>query len=194
MSENYRLKTRRTMISLLGLFPWLSKFAFAAGSELLMAPCSFPFDASRLGTALDVQFRVNVYRNYIFTLEFHHNGGEDATRVNELVGNGNYKYFTQESADSDHPVPPEAPNTLEGVKQVQEGVRAGKVVTRATDFRGAIPIHIRNAQLECTIGVRSCNQANPQLISSHVKTLANRISWRAIPRHLAWGSTRSHLP
>jgi Domain of unknown function (DUF5625) len=131
------------MISLLGLFPWLSKFAFAAGSELLTAPCSFPFDASRLGTALDVQFIVKVYRNYIFTLEFHHNGGDDAKRVDELVGNGNYKYFTRESSDSDHPVSPEASNTLQGVKQVQEGVRTGKVVTRATDFRGAIPIHIR---------------------------------------------------
>lgn len=131
------------MISLLGLFPWLSKFAFAAGSEVTAIPCAFPFDASRMGTALDVQFRANEYRNYIFTLEFHHKGGEDAKRVDGLVGDGAFKYFTKESADTDHPVPPEAPNTLAGAKQVQEGVRTGDVVSRQTDFSGDIPIHIR---------------------------------------------------
>ena len=34
-------------------------------------------------------------------------------------------------------------------------------------------------------GIRSRNQTNPQLILTHGKTLANRISRRAIPRHLA---------
>lgn len=142
MSENYRLTNRRTMISLLSLFPWLSKFAFAAGSDLPTAPCSFPFDASRMGTALDVQFRVKTYRNYIFTLEFHYEKG-NGMRVRELVGDGAFKYYTKESADTDHPVPPEAPDTLAGVKQVQDGVRTGDVVSRQTDFSGDIPIHIR---------------------------------------------------
>ena len=143
MSENYRLTNRRSMISLLGLFPWLSKFAFAAGSDLPTAPCSFPFDASRKDTVLDVQFRVKDYRNYIFTLEFHYEKEVDGMRVRELVGDGAFKYFTKESADTDHPVPPQAPNTLAGAKQVQEGVRTGDVVSRQTNFSGDIPIHIR---------------------------------------------------
>lgn len=131
------------MISILGLFSWLPKFAIAAGADLPTAPCSFPFDASRMGTALDVQFRVETYRNYIFILEFHYEKEVNGMRVRELVGDGAFKYFTKESADTDHRVPPEAPNTLAGVKQVQEGVRTGDIVTRQTDFSGDIPIHIR---------------------------------------------------
>ena len=163
MSENYRLTNRRTMISLLSLFPWFSKFAFAAGSDLPTAPCSFPFDASRMGTALDIQFRVKTYRNYIFTLAFHHKGGEDGKRVMKLVGDGDFKYFTKESADTDHPVPPEAPNTLAGAKQVQEGVRTGEIVTRATDFSGAIPIYIRVS--------RADSQALEVMTDETIKTL-----------------------
>ena len=142
MSENYRSTNRRTMISLLSLFPWLSKFAFAAGSYLPTAPCSFPFDASRIGTALDVQFRVKTYRNYIFTLAFHHKGGEDGKRVMKLVGDGDFKYFTRESADTDHPILVTAPN-LDAANKRDAGLRTGEVVTRATDFSGEIPIHIR---------------------------------------------------
>lgn len=130
------------MISLLSLFPWLSKFAFAAGTDLPTAPCSFPFDASRMGTALDVQFRVKTYRNYIFTLEFHHKGGEDAKRVDGLVGNGAFKYFTKESADTDHPVLVTAP-TLDASYKRDAGLRSGDVVSRQTDFSGDIPIHMR---------------------------------------------------
>ena len=107
-----------------------------------VAPCSFPFDASRMGTALDVQFRVRVYRNYIFTLEFHHKGGQDAKRVDELVGDGAFKYYTKESADTDHPVLVTAP-TLEASFKRDEGLKSGDVVSRQTDFSGDIPIHIR---------------------------------------------------
>ena len=42
-------------------------------------------------------------------------------------------------------------------------------------------------------GVRSCNQTNHQLTSNHGETLANRISRRAVPRHLAWRQARSHF-
>jgi Domain of unknown function (DUF5625) len=141
MSENYRLTNRRTVNSLLSLFPWLSKVAFASGLDLPTAPCSFPFDASRKDTALNVQFRVKTYRNYIFTLEFHYEKG-NGMRVRELVGDGAFKYFTKESADTDYPVLVTAP-TLEASYKRDAGLRNGDVVSRQTNFSGDIPIHLR---------------------------------------------------
>lgn len=125
----------------------ISKFALAATAEIPTAPHSFPFDASRNDTILDVQFRTNTYRNYIFTLEFHHEGGDDGMRMLRLIGDGNYKIFTRESADTSHPISPAFPNTLEGSELVAAGVRNGKFVSRPTDFSGTIPIHIKISRL-----------------------------------------------
>lgn len=144
MNDNTIRHTRRTIIAAMTL-PLLPKGAFATGSEVPIAPCSFPFDASKSGTILDEQFRVTVHRNYIFVLEFHHVGGDDGKRVQALVGDGSYRYFTKESADTDHPVYPhsEFPNTLAGMQKRDEAVRAGTLVMRSASPGVVIPIRIR---------------------------------------------------
>ena len=63
-------------------------------------------------------------------------------RVRELVGDGAFKYFTKESADTDHPILVTAP-TLDAASKRDAGLRTGDVVSRQTDFSGDIPIHIR---------------------------------------------------
>ncbi|MDR3410204.1 MAG: DUF5625 family protein [Formivibrio sp.] len=165
MNEGQIFKTRRTLIFVMGLFPWLLKNASAVGPEISTAPCSFPFDASQNGSVLDVQFRVKDYRNYIFTLEFHHQGGDEGMRVLQLVGDGTYKLYTRESADTDHPATPVVPNTVEGVQRVNEGLRTGEFVRRPTDFSGAIPIHLRIS--------RSDSQALEIITDETIQTLGH---------------------
>jgi len=112
-----------------------------------------------------VQFRVKDYRNYIFTLEFHHQGGDEGKRVLQLVGDGAEQYFTRESADTDHPVHPVLPHTLAGMKQRDAGLRTGEIVTRPTDFSGAVPVHIRIS--------RSDTQAPEVMADDTIKTLGH---------------------
>lgn len=161
------LKIRSTQFFVMGLFYLLFNNASALGSEISTAPCSFPFNASRNDSVLDVQFRIKDYRNYIFTLEFHHQGGDEGMRVMKLVGDGAEQYFTRESADTDHPVHPVIPHTLAGMNQLDAGLRSGEIVTRPTDFSGAIPIHLLISRLD---------SPTPEIIADEtIQTLA-RIS------------------
>ena len=74
-----------------------------AAKNFPVAPCSFPFDAGHKGTLLNEKFNIKTHRNYIFTLEFHHNGGSGAVNLSKLL-NAEYGLFVASSINSDHPI------------------------------------------------------------------------------------------
>lgn len=61
--------TRRFMSSWMVLLPWVSKLANANITEVQIAPCKFPFDASKAGNALNVNFEIKKLEPWIFALQ-----------------------------------------------------------------------------------------------------------------------------
>lgn len=104
-------------------------------------PCQFPLVVTQGGGSIEEDFQVTEYRNYIFALRFEYKDRKDKDRVRELVGDGAYKVYTRESADTNQPVLV-ITKTKEEVQKYHEGLKSGKYVTRPTDFSGVFPIHI----------------------------------------------------
>lgn len=63
------LKTRRLITSSILLFPWLSKLSHAITNSIQIAPYAFPFDASKAGNILDVNFEIKKLMPWIFALQ-----------------------------------------------------------------------------------------------------------------------------
>lgn len=124
-------------------------------------PWQFQFDVSQKDSGLDEEFKVTEYRNYIFALQFEYKDREDKDRVRKLVGDGAYKVYTRESADTSHPVLVIS-KTKEEVQLYHQRISSGEYVTRPTDRSGAVPIHIRVLKKE---------QEEPPLADETVETL-----------------------
>lgn len=138
--------SKRLLVQALACCPWLSKILYAA-SDIPIAPCQFPFNVSSKDSVLNAVFRTVEHRNFYFILQFHYKDEHDADRVRDLVGDGGYKVYTRESADTDHPVPV-ITKTKEDVQLYQQRISTGEFVTRPTDLSGVVPIHIRVSKEE----------------------------------------------
>lgn len=114
------------------------------------APCSFPFDFSRKGNRTIQSFLIKDSRTYLFTIEFLHNGGNDAIKLRELL-DPVYLTVTQETAHSDHPVIVSAEylrlhgggTPTERNQRLWQGLRSGLFVQKPTNLAGVIPLRIR---------------------------------------------------
>ena len=167
---------RRKLIAFMG---WFSIFARQASAVQgpPVAPCSFPFDASRKDSVLEEKFSIDKHRNYIFTLEFYHDGGDGAKKLSALL-DADYALFTVSSNNSSSPTLVIADDFLEKktFSSVQEKGRAlteatvkydqarrsaiwakdenKKYAWRPRNLSGLIPITIEIVKLEPS-GVRS---------------------------------------
>ena len=113
----------------------------------VVSPNEFKFDANRKDSFLEAEFKVTEYRNYFFILQFEYQDVDDAKRVRDLVGDGAYKIYTQESVDAGEPELVYL-KTIEDVEMYHQHISSGKYVSLPTDFSGAIPIHIRVSKKE----------------------------------------------
>lgn len=68
-----------------------------------VAPCAFPFNASRKGTSITERFAVTHRRGYTFYLYIHHNADEKARELLKVL-DAEYALFTTESVRAGKPV------------------------------------------------------------------------------------------
>lgn len=68
-----------------------------------VAPCAFPFDASKKGTSITERFSVTHKRGYTFYLYIHHNNDEKARKLLHTL-DAKYALFSTESVRAGKPV------------------------------------------------------------------------------------------
>ncbi|WP_199102597.1 DUF5625 family protein [Aquitalea sp. ASV11] len=93
---------RRNFLMLLGATPFTMK-CYNADNNIVYTPCFFPFDASHKNVTLTKRFRVRLRQDYNFSLNFLHNGGEEAEELYQLLDDDEALFLTS-SLGTDHPV------------------------------------------------------------------------------------------
>lgn len=96
------LMKRRNFLMLLGATPFTMK-CHNTDNNIVYTPCFFPFDASHKNVTLTKRFRVRLRRHYEFSLNFLHNGGEEAEELYQLLDDDEALFLTS-SLSSNHPV------------------------------------------------------------------------------------------
>lgn len=143
------VRTKRTLMIGLTLFPWLARHAYADSQVPTVPPGrSFRWDISRKGSRIEQEFIVTEYRSYHFEIEFHHNGlPSDWER---FIGRGGDIFFTKDAVN------PRRVNPWEvgGISRLYELYRQGELIIKYADPGVIVPVLLRVEKIDEVTGNR----------------------------------------
>lgn len=138
------VKTKRTLLRYLAVFPWLSGCAHTEACVPTIPPWrSFRWDISKKGSVIEQEFIVTEHRSYDFDLEFHHNGLPDDWK--KFIGTGGDIFLTR---DQVNPRRVRDEDVGGDGRRLYELYHKGELVIKSADPGVIVPIHIRVEKID----------------------------------------------